>query len=564
MADLRRELAAAQRPGVAPASGAERCRAAAEREGGIVLGPGQRLVLHVDGPPRGALIVGRAARCGGASGGDTRVRIVAASDGAAATRTEVEVPARAAVAPLPSAGGPARLELALDDADGPPVLLTGLALGARDEAASGTAAATPRPRPHRRPHLLVYLIDALRRDALGVHGAPGGVSPHLDRLAAEGAVFLDAVAQAPWTRTAVASLFTGVDPQGHGVLTRRDALAPENVTLAERLAAAGYRTVAIIGNGNVGGRLGFRQGFQTMRQRLRGSHSATHLNAELLGWLDETRDDPRPFFAYVHTIDPHGPYSPAQPYRARFAPGVPLELGTRRTLRALSKGERPRGPRTAEQLRALYQAEVAASDAAFGELRAELERRGLWQDTAVVVVSDHGEEFLERGGLEHGKTLHAESLDIPLLLRVPGGSPGTRVQRLARQVDVMPTLLELAGVASPPGLDGESLVPALSGGEPLAPVAARSQVSLEGPAGSAVTTSRYRLIVTDRAGGREVRLFDRREDPGERRDLSAGLPIALAYLESVLRWPAGAGASSSAPELDEEDLEQLRALGYVE
>jgi arylsulfatase A-like enzyme len=243
---------------------------------------------------------------------------------------------------------------------------------------------------------------------------------------------------------------------------------------------------------------------------------------------------------------------------------VPLALGTRRTLRRLGGGGAA-DPHTAAQLRSLYQAEVASSDDAFGRLRAELERRGLWQDTVVVVISDHGEEFLEHGGLEHGRALHGESLDIPLLLRVPGASPGRRVERLARQVDVMPTLLELAGLTVPPGLDGGSLLPALRGAAPLAPVAARSALRLEGQPQSAVTTSRYRLIVVEEpGGGRAARLYDRRRDPQERRDLGASLPITRRYLESVLRWPTGAGAAAAAPPPDAEDLEQLRALGYVE
>jgi arylsulfatase A-like enzyme len=564
VADLRRELAAAERDGEA-GEGAEdpRCHALAERHGGAVLRAGRRLTLFVEAPPGAALRLGRLARCAPAGAGAASLRVSVASDEAAAAPVQVPVPAAAATVPLPLAGGPLRVDLRLAAERGAAVLLGGLALGARGAGSPPAAVPAVRAVP-RRPHLLLYLVDALRRDALGAYGAPGGGSPHLDRLAAEGVLFEDAVAQASWTRTAVASLFTGIDPGGHRVLTRRDALSPSANTLAERLAAGGYRTAAFLGNGNVSGKLGFRQGFERMRQKLGPRDLAPQLTAELLAWLDETRGDPRPFFAYVHTIDPHGPYLPPEPFRSRFAPGVPLELGSRRSLRLLAGGEVAAGPQTARQLRALYQAEVASNDEAFGRLRVELERRGLWRDLVVLAISDHGEEFLEHGGLEHGQRLHAESLDIPLLLRLPEGPAGRRVARLARQVDVMPTLLELAGLPVPAGLDGASLLPALAGAGPRAPVAARSHLHLEGAPQSAVTTSRHRLIVITHPDGRRIaRLYDRRRDPAERRDLAAALPITARYLQSVLRWPTGAGAATAAPPLDPEDAEQLRALGYV-
>jgi arylsulfatase A-like enzyme len=567
IAGLERELAAAPIEGPRPAGGA-RCRAFAARAGGVLLPPGGALILHVDAPPRAAQRLGRVVSCGREAAVPARPREVsllveATTDQHGSTRAALPVPATAAAVRLPRAGGPTRLELSLPVGADVPVVVLSLELGGRAGGTSARRQPTLRASVSGRPNLLVYLVDALRRDALGVYGGPAGVSPHLDRLAAEGVVFEDAVAQAPWTRAAVASLFTGIDPAGHRVLTHEDALSPDATTLAELLGAAGYRTAAFVGNANVSGKVGFRQGFERMRQKIGPRDFAPALSAELLAWLDETAADPRPFFAYVHAIDPHGPYLPPEPFRSRFAPGVPLDLGTRRSLRRLESGEVAAGPETPGQLRALYNGEVAANDEAFGRLRGELARRGLWKDTAVLVLADHGEEFLEHGGLEHGHRLHVESLAIPMLLRVPGAAAGVRSPSLAQQVDVLPTLLELAGLPPPAGIDGRSLLrdPDAAGPAP----ASRSFARTDGAALAAVTTSRYRLIVTTGLDGtRTSVLYDRRRDPGERRDVADRHPVAAAYLESVLRWPRGSVAAAAAPRLEAEDVEQLRALGYVD
>jgi arylsulfatase A-like enzyme len=253
---------------------------------------------------------------------------------------------------------------------------------------------------------------------------------------------------------------------------------------------------------------------------------------------------------------------------------VPLALGSRDGLRTVIEAGRPPTAATLDGLRALYDAEVAEVDAAFGELRAGLAARELWEETVVVVLADHGEEFHEHGGWEHGGTLHAEMIEIPLLVRVPGLGAGRRVAALAQQVDVLPALLALAGAPPPPRIDGRSLLPAIAGGE-LPPAPALSYQRLggfvrHGATGGdevAITTSRYRLLLRREDGGRVVRrLYDRRRDPREQRDVHEELPITTAYLESVSRWPPRSAGSLAQPAepLDPEVVEQLRALGYVE
>ncbi len=512
-------------------------------------------------------------------------------------------------------GGLARLSLAVPAGAGAPggaVVLTRPAIGlpGREAPATGTVAAAPPPgpgtpaagassaslpgssgpalaaasagpdvgpavpaSPPRLPNVLVYLIDTLRRDGLGCYGNPRPVSPHIDAFARRALLFERAVAQSSWTRPAVASVFTGLWPPRHGVNRLGDALAGEAVTMAELLRAAGYRTHGVIANSSVARAFGFDQGFEGYVKRPGGRWWSSAVTEAALEWLD--RDGGEPFFLYLHTVDPHAPYAPSPDLRARFAPRVPDDgRGTIRWLKRLARGELPVTRGLVADLRALYDAETAGNDASFGALVAGLERRGLWRDLVVVVLSDHGEEFHEHGGWDHGKTLYTEVLDVPLIARFPGLPEGRRTRVLAQHVDLLPTLLSYLELPVPAGLDGRNLLPLL-GGQPAgtAAVAAPdeeplvfSSLETDAFAAAAVTGETWRLIER-RLPERDVRLYDRRADPAERRDLAPGRPVEAGWLRAQLRLQElarhGALAARGA-EIDEELRRELRALGYID
>jgi hypothetical protein len=249
-----------------------------------------------------------------------------------------------------------------------------------------------------RPNVIVYLVDTLRADHLGCYGYERDTSPHLDRFAAEAVLFTRTVAQSPWTRASVASIFTGLRPQRHGANRRQDALSKEAITLAELLHEHGYETAAIVTNHNVSPELGFGQGFERyeMLGRRDGqpipSSEVTERSVQFL----RGRRDGRPLFLYLHTLDPHGPYDPPQPYRARFASGVNDPwIGSVKMLRGLQKYElEPTVDETTRrQLVDLYDGDIAANDASFGALVESLRSLDLYHDSLIVFVSDHGEEF---------------------------------------------------------------------------------------------------------------------------------------------------------------------------
>ncbi len=325
-----------------------------------------------------------------------------------------------------------------------------------------------------RPNILLICIDTLRADQLGAYGAGRGSSPSLDGFAAEGVVFDQAVSVSSWTKPSVVSLLTGLYPSEHGVLRasrkRVDVLAPRFETLAERLASAGYVTAAFVQNDHLQKRSsGLDQGFGTYFEE---AGVAPILSNRFLSWLEG--EQRKPFFAYLHFLDPHWPYTPdsiAGGGQGSDADAMRIAHWGLRTehwwlLRdRVNKGKL--GDLDAAEVRTLaklYAGEVHEIDAVLGRLFRLLRSDGVFDNTLVVVTSDHGEGFLEHKSLDHGYGLYDELLRVPLLIRFPAGKyRGHRVSALVQSIDVVPTLLEVAGVDVHGHVAGRSLVGAAAG-----------------------------------------------------------------------------------------------------
>jgi arylsulfatase A-like enzyme len=427
-----------------------------------------------------------------------------------------------------------------------------------------------------RPNLIVYVVDTLRADRLGCYGYPRPTSPQIDRFATQAVLWREGRAQASWTRPAMATIVTGLHPIGHGAQQPYEKLPDAVETIAERLGAAGYETAMFTANANTAPRFGFDQGWQTYRYlAVRRGRSIRHLQSaevhrEVVAWL-ERRDPNRPFLLLVHTIDPHDPYQPATAYRRRLAPGVDVTLGTMDRLRELAALEGDAAIQRAAALSALYDAEIAQNDASFGQLLAELERRGLAEGSAVLLTSDHGEEFYEHGGWKHGFTLHEEQLRVPFVLRLPGRRHGGTVRPgAAEQIDVVPTLLELAGVEPPRGLPGRSLL-ADAAGATAEPRPSFAWLERPGSALRSALFQQWKLVVqggewVPPAGRAPYRLFALASDPAERDDLALAAPLRRRWLEGLLAATAArhrAGHRAERAVLDPELEAGLRALGYL-
>jgi arylsulfatase A-like enzyme len=467
------------------------------------------------------------------------------------------------------AGAIVRLELANPGPQGV-VWLTSVRLTV--PASSAPPAAPARARAVR-ANIVLFVVDTLRADHLGAYGHPAPTSPRLDRFARDAVLFEDAWAQASWTRSAMASVLTGLHVQGHGVDREDRVLSPAAHTVTEALRAGGYRTGAFVANHLLGGRFGFDQGFDVWNptpQTLYGAPAADLVRGAL-AWVDS---GPRPFFLYVHTMEPHAPYTPSEEDLRPFATrGYRGPTDTRALLRLGQLG-------TLDEdglafLKSRYQGEVHQNDRAFGALLDGLQARGLDASTAVVFTADHGEEFREHGGTEHAKTLYQELVRIPLVVRVPhAAARGVRERAAVQQIDLMPTLLGLAGMPAPPALPGRDLGPMLDGRTdarlPLPVLFAEERFAVVDKL--AVRAGDLKLIFNNdgpalwRAGS-HLELYDLARDPGEKANLTATRPIALAFLERRLdafrsAQPRAGAAESVA--LSDTEKEQLRALGYAQ
>ena len=450
------------------------------------------------------------------------------------------------------------------------------------ETASAATASNVAGAGNRPESILLWIIDTLRVDRLGFHGHDRPVSPNLDALAERSTVFERAIAQSSWTRPAVATLLTGVGPERHGIRELSHGLEESFATLPELLREFGYATAGFSANANVTADTGFAQGFDRFEY---GETDVDDLARQALAWLDEltARSPEQPFFLMILSVEPHASFAPAAPFRSRFAAGVDdPELGSVAHLRALSRKQAVSTPELVEKLFLLYDGEIAWNDHAFGEFRRELARRG--RDPLVAVVADHGEAFEERGVFGHAWDLHREVLDIPFFVHRPGQTEGRRVDLPVQQADLLPTLIEVAGGAPGPGIEGDSLLPLLHGGAdgaersggaglPAARALADRPLlstmdTFKRPAASLVR-GRYKLIELRRPGQASGRqLFDWVDDPEERHDLAAERPILAGRLARLLREQLELSGRGAAPapevEVDEETRRRLRAMGYIE
>jgi arylsulfatase A-like enzyme len=405
-------------------------------------------------------------------------------------------------------------------------------------------------------HVVVVLIDTLRADRLPFYGHDRDTAPFLSELAARGAVFENAFSASSWTAPAAASLFTGLYPPQHGVVTgliatrrlqKKDPTVTVNrlperlTTLGEVMKQAGYRTFGVSNNANIRGELGFAQGFDRFRYFHSAQAAAPDVTAAVKEWAPELRRDGR-YFLYLHYMDPHAPYDERAPW---YVPG-----------------------RTRKERRlAAYDSEIRYVDEHLRELYRALE----WEkDTLLVVLADHGEEFREHGRDWHGNTLYSEVLRIPLLVHLPSTVRAQRIADNVSIVDVLPTLRAFLGLPADSSHAGVSLLGRLRG-EPLARRPLYAHLFRQAGLWGATDELRVRALILenwkymDGSGGEE--LYDMRADPEEavNRVADAG-PVAQAMrqrLDALERGMAGSPTESVAVPLDKETQEALRTLGYV-
>jgi arylsulfatase A-like enzyme len=445
------------------------------------------------------------------------------------------------------------------------------------------------------PNVLLVVLDTTRADALSCYGSETSSTPRIDEIAAEGTVFRRAFATSFWTLPSHGSLLTGRYPSEAGATSETNHLPDAAVTLAERLAAAGYRTAAVVRNPWLASERGFAQGFDHFVEAWRGDAPGADLEGErraveeAVRWLDDGRRGADPFMLFVNLNIAHLPYTPAEEVFARFAsrdwPAARVER-----LRTVTGGwEHLVGTLHLDEtdyaiLRELYAAEVHQADGLVGRLIDGLRRRGVLDRTIVIITSDHGENLGDHGMIDHVYSLYDTTVRVPLIIRYPARvAAGTEVDELVSLVDVVPTVLDACGVAgggerdSLPGtslcsLRGEQRDTVFAeNGRPLNGVRLLRRwfpdfdvARIDHPM-RMIRTERYKLIWKV---GVAAELYDLDADPAETTDLGRTDRAASDRLLVDLRtWVAGLDVATVPRRFtsrDEEGVERLRALGYVE
>jgi len=397
-----------------------------------------------------------------------------------------------------------------------------------------------------RPNLVLIGVDTLRRDHLGCYGYERNTSPNIDELAAGGVLFENVVAPSPWTLPSFATVFTSLYPTQHGANGSRKALRENIPTLAALLQANGYATGAVVNAPYLKGHHGVARGFDFYYMTPPEGRAADGTTRDALAWIEENSD--RPFFMFAHYFDPHIPYDPPAPFDSIFDPEYtgtikspynPKELPKFRDeefaqMESLSDADWNR-------IRSLYDGEIAFMDEAVGNLLRGLDERGLTDNTLIVFLSDHGEEFFEHHGFEHGHSLYDELIKVPVVLSLPDVLPeGSRIARQIRLLDVQPTILEMLGITPWGEPEGVSVLPLIAGsGRPaqagaslLPPEIALSEATLYGDERTSLSAFPWKLIYNINKD--EIACFNLAEDPGEITDLSREPIESLDLLEQTL------------------------------
>jgi arylsulfatase A-like enzyme len=402
-----------------------------------------------------------------------------------------------------------------------------------------------------RPNIVLVLVDTLRADWTTPYGFEAEVSPELQRWADRGVLFEHALAQSSWTKVSMASLLTSLWPRSHGVRLPTDGLSEKALTVADALREAGYRTYAVQSNGWLEQSFGFHHGFDHYvfpralnRADQLGLSSVWPHGERILEEatrLIDAHAPEVPFFLYLHFMDVHEYAAPPE-------------------FKTFGRGQE-----------GSYLAAIRWVDDVVERVRKSLERAGFAERTVMIFASDHGEAFGENQTRGHARNVFTPVLHVPLLIRFPFATEPVRVRPQVRNLDIAPSLLDIAGVAVPDGFEGESLLPLIAASETQPDrinFAALGATILVGAVEQvSVNDGSWSLARNLDEAGKEF-LFDRALDPLEDANLIDLEPAAAermrAVLDAHLSVEARAGARAANVRIDPRIADQLRALGYLQ
>ncbi len=478
-------------------------------------------------------------------------------------------------------------------------------LGGTHKGGTATPAATVAAGANR-PNVVLVLIDTLRADHLGAYGYERPTSPNIDAFAKESVLFTRAFSQSSWTKPAMASMLTSHYPSMHQTYLEQQKLPESEVLLTQLLHAQGYATAVFSGNPWITPDYGFDKGvdyfysiyderfarvtlvmtalkrvskamgdrqrvYNRVKKIIQGDLSTTArdevISAEAFRWLDAHKD--KPFYMHLHMMSPHHPYDPPPPYD-KFVPDKsipPMKAYPKKSYFFFEKGQAISKPQLDDMV-ARYDGDILFADMVFGKIIAKLKADGVLDNTIVIVVADHGEEFYDHENWGHGQSIYNELINVPLILRYPPALPGgTRVDQTVMSVDILPTVLDLVGAPPKPTAAGTSLVSLAKGAAETRAPQAYSELLYKYGQARGVIDDQQKLIEMSKGEESRRELYDLKTDFHEHDDLMSKDPALAKALEGRLTevrdWAAKHQASASEAQIDDEMSKRLKALGYM-
>lgn len=429
-----------------------------------------------------------------------------------------------------------------------------------------------------RHNIVIVVVDTLRTDHVGCYGYKRNTTPNIDRLAQEGIMFRRAISSAPWTSPSVGTLLTSQHPCVLGIRDEFEPLDKRFPLISQVLKKHNYTTCGIVSHTLVSARLRFGMGYDyydEVSSRVHEGISSPKVTSKAISFLRDfslREDYDRPFFLFVHYFDPHYDYLLHKRYNYYPSYKGKIKSGN---IEELWRMRRNMSADDIRYLLALYDSEVAFTDEGIGMLLDELKSLGFYDNTMIILTSDHGEEFMERGWIGHTITLHKELLRVPLIIKIPGCKHRT-IKSQVGLIDIVPTIYQYLGLKIPSGLEGKALD--LNPGAHIEsrPIFSETFMSQapdeedEKPiAFRSVTLSDWKLIYDEIRDSKQV--YNLSEDPHERNNLFGQNIEQDKKLEVLLMKWIKYTETKQKPRRDRdnnelftpEQIERLESLGYI-
>ncbi|HWP93816.1 MAG TPA: sulfatase [Thermodesulfobacteriota bacterium] len=440
----------------------------------------------------------------------------------------------------------------------------------------------------RSPNVVLILVDALRADHLSCYGYNRNTTPNIDKFSKDAVIFTQAISQSTFTRTSIASLFTSLYPYQHGVYkgevdaaavgddaanpVTSDALSKEETTIAEALLKNGFLTTAWVQNAQLRSFLGFGQGFMEYDEP---AGSIENINKKVVKWIDKMGRN-HPFFAYIHYLDLHDPYIPKPPYDTLY--GEYSDLYSRVNVRDSAEWTKFRRAikfnhmklerKDLDQLIAYYDGQLNYIDAQIGLLLEELKRSGLYDNSLIILTSDHGDGFMEHGFISHSTVPYDELLKVPLIIKFPDSLYGGKVvNNQVRLIDIMPTILDFLKLNIDSEVTGFSLLAYFDDNHDFDgkfPEYAYSEFVSAMTTATSVRSGKFKYINIQ---GKEDEFYDLSVDPQEKNNIID--VVSPAKVEEFRRVALDIAKKRKEKEstevvIDKDTIEDLKALGYIQ